>query len=441
MRRVFIILFIVVLAWAGIWYFYVRPHQKAGTTVPKIVSSFFPTPQSATSGTSTNIVNNPSAGTPTKTNPLRQLTSHPVAGYTIYSLVNTISIPAIPSTNVTTSTGTAPNSSKTVTVTPSTKNTQSPTPTVLIQSTTDHYVRYVSRESGYVYEIKNGGVATQISNIFIPNIYEAFFADGGNTAILRFLRDDGQTIATYSLPIPPANPDGTRTQVPGIYLSDNISSLSVSPDGKTLLRISSDVNGATISTSNTTGGDIKKLLRSTFSQWLGQMVGNTVYLQTKAASVANGFLYTVDPPENRLDRVIGDVPGLTTSVSPDGLYVLYSASTNTGFTTQIFNTKTDITSPINLAILPEKCAWLQNDNLICAGNLTVAPATYPDDWYAGTVHFFDQLYEIDPAAQTYSTLFDGSTASLDMTNLQVDEDQRIVYFIDKNTGFLYSYSY
>ncbi len=412
MRRIFIILLVIVLVWAGVWYFYVRPREQTNAPIPKVVTSFFP--KATTS--SSNILNiDNSTGTVTNnstTSALREITAHPIAGYTLFSLVNQVSVPS----------------------------TVSGKPTVDVKTTTDHYIRYVSRTNGYVYEIKNGSSATQITNVFIPNVYEAMFADANSTAILRFLRDDQKTIATYSIPVPALNPDGTRTQIPGIYLPDNITALAVSPDQSHIVRIINDKTGASVSTSSSIGGSVKTLTHSPFLEWLPQWTTNAVYLQTKAASVANGFLYTITSAA-RLQRVLGDIAGMTTSVSPSGTYVLYSQSTATGFNTELFNTKTNVTSSINLNILPEKCTWLQNEDLMCAGNTSVPSGTYPDDWYQGTMHFSDQLYEIDPSNNTYTTVYDGSDASFDMTNIQVDEGQRIVYFIDKNTGFLWSYAY
>lgn len=412
MRRIFFIILIVVLVWAGVWYFYVRPKQNAGVAVPSIVTSFFPKAATVNNTLLDQGDNLPDGTSVTKNNsPLKQVTSRPVAGYSVFALTTQASIPSAD---------------------PKIKPT--------IVSSTDHYLRYVSRTNGYVYEIKNGGVATQISNIFIPNIYEAFFADGNNTALLRFLRPDNATIATYSVPIPPLNPDGTRTQKPGIYLPDNISALTVSPDQKQVLRITTDKNGSIISTSTSTGASVKTVLHSPFREWLPQWTATTMYLQTKAASVASGFLYSIDPTA-RLRRIVGDVSGLTTSVSPSGTYIIYSQSTDNSFVTKIYNTKTNTTNSINITILPENCTWLQNEDLICAGNDSVPNGTYPDQWYAGTIHLSDQLYEITPSSNTYSVLYNGDLASFDMTNVQVDEGQSIVYFIDKKTGLLWKYSY
>lgn len=428
MRRFLIIILVILLVWAGIYIFYVKPRQNSTTTpVPTVLKPFFPSStgnNSLSDGTIPGVLGtNPTTqNTNTTNNQFKQLTDRAIAGYTTFDISSTVSVPA-----------TNPNPSSTKATAGAAKST--------IKTVVDHYIRYVSRQNGYVYEIKDGGAPLQITNVFLPNVYEAYFIDNNNTVIERFLRDDQKTIATYSIPIPPVNPDGTRTQLGGTYLPDNIFEIAISPDQKQLLRLTTDKTGAVLTSSTSIGTQIKTLLRSPFTEWIPSWIGNTVYMQTKAASVATGFLYSVDQPSARLRRIVGDITGLTASISPTGTYVLYSQSNTSNFNAFLLNTKTSATTPIDLAILPEKCVWLQNENIICAGNNVVPNAVYPDAWYAGTVHFSDQLYQINSATHLYTVLYNGQNQSFDITNLRIDENQRLVYFIDKTSGYLWSFGY
>lgn len=414
MRKVLIGLIVLILVIAGVYFFYIRPKMNSGEPVPNVISSFFPkvTSNGNAFGPDDTPVTPDGTAATAANNPLKQLTSRPVAGYTVFNIATKVSIP-------------------------STDPKGKPT----IQTNTDYYLRYVSRINGYVYEMKNGSAPLQISNILIPNIYEAVFADNNNTALLRFLRADEKTIATYSVPIPGLNDDGTRTQKPGIYLQDNIYSLAVSPDQTHIARITTDSTGSLVTSSTSTGTTIKTLFRSPFQSWLPQWNTTSVYLQTKAASTADGYLYSIDQASSRLKRILGNIKGFTASVSPSGTYVIYSETVGNTFRTRIFNTKTNAISPLSIDVLPEKCTWLKNEDLVCAGNSTVQDAVYPDAWYAGIMHFSDQLYRISPTTNSYSVLYDGSDASFDMTNIQVDEGQGYAYFIDKNTGILWQYKY
>jgi hypothetical protein len=417
MRKLLFIILVSALAGGGIWYFFVRD-AAPGAGEPTGVGNFFPTNNTGmipdtiapndvgASGSAGVIASN-------DVPKLAQLTSGPVAGYTVFSTTRPVT-------------------------TTSTDPKQKPVTTTV----TDRFLRYVSRANGYVYEVKNTDAPLQITNISIPNIYEATFADSNKSVILRFLRADNRTIASYSVPIPPENTDGTRTQAAGSYLPDNMLSVAVSPDRKTIARLFNTQGNGVIQTSTPTNTGVKELLRSPFREWLlSWPTKGAVYAQTKASANVPGYLYSINTTNPRLTRVLGDIRGLTTSVSPSGSFVLYSESAGNSFSASLYNTKTGTTTPLNLSILPEKCVWTAAENLICAGNESVSPARYPDSWYAGVVHFTDKIYAITVATNTYETLYDGTTRPLDITHPTLDESQTLLYFIDKNDGTLWRYDY
>lgn len=430
MRKILLIVLLVVIAAAGGWYWYARSHQTA-PGVPAITdfSAFFPVGETGDptlldgllQGTPPDPTNTPT----TTPSPFRQLSPHPVAGFVSYMkpLVTTVVDPIKPQPKAG-----QPRADKAKPVTTTTQV---------------HTIRYISRATGYVYEIADGDVPLQISNVYIPNIYEALFGEGMNTALLRFLRPDQRTIATYSVPIPPPNTDGTRTQREGTYFPDTILQSVLSPDNKQVAYLTTGTSGATITLSSLTNTKKTALITTPFREWLLSWPSTkSLYVQTKPSAQVPGFLYRIDTGEKKLRRVLGDINGLTTSVSPSGTYVLYSQHSDGGFVTRLLNTKTGTTRSLTLAILPEKCTWLANEDLICAGNTSVAErAEYPDAWYQGSVAFSDQLYRIATASLVYETLYDNSAKSFDMTNLQVNETSRIVYFIDKSTGLLWQMSY
>ncbi len=419
MRKIFfIILGLLVVASVG-WYIYAKRHQtEDGIPAVTDFGAFFPIGANTTPnipGTLPTGAETVAENTTPIASPFKQLSPDAVAGFSAYTATVTTTIPADPSI-------------------PKSKPTT--------QITTKHLLRYVARSNGYVYEIEDSSMPLQISNVYIPNIYEASFGDKFATALLRFLRADQRTIATYSVPVPPPNPDNTRTQKEGLYFSDNISALAPSPDGAQVARITNETNGALLSVTNTVNTKKIDILRTPFREWiLSWPTAKSIYLQTKASAQVPGFLYRVDTTEKKLRRVLGNINGLTASVSPSGTYIIYSQNSGNSFVTKLLNTKTNTTRNLSLTILPEKCTWLKSEDLICAGNTSVPEAAYPDAWYQGTVTFSDQLYRIYTSAALYDTLYDNSGTSYDMTNLSVDETLGVAYFIDKQTGILWQYSY
>ncbi len=421
MRKILLIVLVVILVAAGGWYFYAKSKQNT-EGYPKVTDfgAFFPVGDNEDSSIPGSVFPTEGEGgdTTTPINTLSAFTQrspHAVAGFTSYTVTVTTTVPADPAI-------------------PKSKPTT--------QVVTKNMLRYVSRSNGYVYEITDNSIPLQVSNISIPNIYEAVFADKYATALLRFLRDDQRAIATYSVPIPPANPDGTRTQKPGLYFPDRIAQVAVSPDSTQIARLTTDANGTLLSVTSSTNTKKVDYLRTPFREWILSWPSvKSLYMQTKASASVPGYLYRIDTTEKKLRRVLGEINGLTTNVSPSGTYILYSQNSGTSFVTKLLNTKTNTTQNLSLVILPEKCEWLANEDLICAGNTFVPEAQYPDAWYQGTVALTDQLYRIYTGSAIYDTLYDNSERSFDMTQLSVNEGAREVYFIDKPTGVLWSMKY
>lgn len=411
MRKILIFILIFILISGGIWYFFFKKTPTVPDTGP-IQTSFFPNDEEVDFQNTDGALNSTTQKDLPKISPFKQLSANPIAGYSAFLKTITTSIPS-----------TTPKGKPATTI------------------STDHVVRYVSRANGYVYELQKDDSPLQISNIYIPNIYEALFSDNSMSVLLRFLRPDGRTIATYTVPVPEKNPDGTRTQKEGIYLPDGIKSIALSSDTKQIARIVGDQTQTTLTTSTTLGTAKKEWISSPFREWLVSWpTKESLYVQTKAAASAEGFLYRVTN-DRKLSRILGNIKGLTTSISPDGQYVLYSQSTSAGYVAKILDTKTAGIQSVNLAILPEKCAWLANSDLICAGNNEVPKASYPDAWYAGIVSLKDKFYRISTKTNTFTILYEGDHGYFDATNIQLDESQNLLYFIDKTTGFLWRFLY
>lgn len=416
MRRVILIILLVILVVGAVFYIRAKKQMAATGVAPSgVFKSFFPLNTTPGTGANTTVPattdSSASSTTPAAPSRFTQISARAIAGFNAYTDTYTISVPA---------------------TTPKGKPTT--------KTMSDNVIRYISRTNGFVYEKRNADLPVQISNIYIPNVYEGAFMDNNQSAVLRFLRDDNQTIATYIVPIPPKNTDNTRTQKDGHFLNDGITAFGISPDSTEFLRIYTLNGNGEVLTSDSADKNKKEVVNSPFSEWLALWpTKTTVYLQTKAAASADGFLYKVDRTERRLRRVLGNIHGLTTLVSPSGTYILYSESMQNSLRTVLYNTITNKTTPLSLKILPEKCTWIQDDNLICAGNTTLASAQYPDSWYAGTTHFSDKLFRISTSTTTYETLYDGNERSFDMTNLEYNQPTSSVYFIDKDSGVLWQY--
>lgn len=417
MRKVIIIIILLAAVGFGIWWYVAV--RGTGKSIPQAVSEIsFPlvgSIASRTGGDSTGYgtdqantdADSTNTNTPAPKQKLEQLVPTAVAGFTVFNVQKSVAG----------ATETAPTTGG---------------------FSSNNYIRYVDRAGGYVYEIANGGVATQISNVYIPNIYEAFFGTQGSKAYLRFLRDDQKTIATFAVPIPEANLDGSRTQLPGFFLPDNISTFAVSPDTNLLAQLAPNGSGGTVLTvSDSSNKSRRDILNTPFRDWLISWTSQrSVSVQTKAAGTVPGYFYTILQSDVRLKKILSGVRGLTASISPNSNYVLYSESTVDGFFTKMYTVSTGTITTLAIQALPEKCIWTTNEDIVCATTQNPAAAVYPDSWYAGLTKFSDRIVRINPSLGVLTVLYDEGT-SFDATNLQLDEANNQLYFINKNDASLW----
>lgn len=407
MKKILIFILITLFVALGIWWFFVRPNTNIDN-VPEVFKPLFPrgdqvVPVDTTEGDDiiTGIISEENRGR------LTQITTVPIAGFTIYQEPKEVRVSGIDG-KITTST------------------------------INEEVLRYVHRRSGYVFERRNKEDAVQVSNIFLANIYEVVFGDSGKSVALRFLQEDAQTIGTYIVPIPDAKEDGTRDQKNGLFLPNNIEYMVEGPNMKNHARLITSGGNGIITTASFNNKNVTEVLRFPFSEWILQWpLENTLYLQTKASARIPGYLYTVNPRDKVLRRVLGNINGLTTNVSPTGSYIIYSQSTQERFSTFIYNTKTAQIFRLDPYILPEKCTWTTNEDLICAGSSNIVASAYPDSWYAGLTKFTDSFYRISVATGLIETVFEPILEDFDAVELHTDPQEEYVYFIDRTTGILW----
>ncbi len=293
-------------------------------------------------------------------------------------------------------------------------------------------VRYVGRDDGFVYEMDNTNIITQISNIKIPNIYEALFTEGGKSVLLRYLRENGETIATYYVPIPEPDKEGKRVQAQGTPLADNILSVTAFNGGKQIATLRDEGGQSIIRTSTPKGTGSQTFFSYPFKDWLLLSAEQTLFLQAKAHSTFQGMLIQLQRGSYR--KIASGISGLTASVSPSGNFVLMSQSEGGSFSAFIVNQKTGKRNNLSVPILPEKCAWIESDNLICAVPQTVPSGNYPESWYSGEILFEDKLVRV--VSTTGIIIEMNISFPYDATQLRYSTGTKLLYFIDKRSGFL-----
>lgn len=319
------------------------------------------------------------------------------------------------------------------------------------------YVRYVLRENGNIHEVDpSTGTDRQITNTTIPRVYEAFFGNNGNTVIMRYLKRvlNNDVIATYlgNLELP------TNTEAMGSirssteFLPDNISSVSISPDGTHLfylLPVTDGVSGTMVSLSAALFP--KEVFRNSFSEWLPQLFNDgTILLTTKPSAGIAGYSYIYNPIKKTLTRIVREKNGLTTFGDKIGDRILFGENiANAPFLGMY--TKKSISSEegienhevrIPLATLPEKCAWgTSPSTLYCGSFVGSTGARLPDEWYQGLISLSDTFWMVNTDTTEITFIADPESViqqHFDVMMPLVDKNEDHLIFINKKDGSLWS---
>ncbi len=325
------------------------------------------------------------------------------------------------------------------------------------------YVRYVQRETGYVYDVDpKTGKTTQLTNTTIPRIYEAYWGLGGNAVVLRYLKHDDinrkdiikTQIASLVLPndifASSSGAIGNLT-ISEPVLRDDISSVSVSPNGKLLFYIVPVADGVSGTIVNLSTRVATEVLRNSFGEWLPQILDNgNVILTSKASSDVYGYAYLYDTAKKTLSRLVREKNGLTTFSTPNGGRMLYSENLLGNTILGLYDAKgfaqdeggVTHTAPLQLATLPEKCAWSANGvRAFCGAFASTPRAKIPDEWYQGALTFTDTFWTMDTDIADLVFLADPKKETgrtFDVTLPMIDKSESHFYFIDKTDSTLWS---
>ena len=302
-------------------------------------------------------------------------------------------------------------------------------------------VRYIEKATGHIFEVELFSPnKNRISNTTIPLVYDAIWGNKNASLVTRYLRDDNQTVDTYSLIIKDVSTT-TEHSVSGIIFPNNISDVSVSNSSLFYLQQSSISSAGFVS--NFSGNSKKQIWNSPIKELLSQFVNDkTVALTTKPAQNIPGFLYFVDTGSGQVKKILGDTLGLSTLTSPDANQVLYIEQGN-GVVMFILDVKSKISKNITPATFPEKCVWSKKDKNVvyCA-----VPREYLDggsliSWYKGLIWFSDDIWKYDIKNNTSNiveNLSDGSGMTTDVIKPILSESEQYIIFMNKIDNTLWS---
>ncbi len=322
------------------------------------------------------------------------------------------------------------------------------------------FVRYIARENGFIYEVDPvTGTSRQLTNTTVPRIYEAYFGNNGNTVVIRYLFKDPLTkqdiIRTEigDLVLPTSSSTTELGTLEGLTdrLHDNISEVSISPNGKFLfflLPVDDGVSGTIVTLDSR---NAREVLRNSFGEWLPQMLDNgNVVLTTKPSWDVPGFSYLYNTSERSLSRLVREKNGLTTLGNSAGKRMLYNENVSGNTVLSMYDEKgfadedsqVTHTAPLQLSTLPEKCTWSGGGvRIFCAAFADTAQNHIPDDWYQGTVSLRDTFWTIDTDSSDLVYLADPQKEigqSFDVMSPFTGGNEKHLFFINKNDFTVWS---
>jgi hypothetical protein len=414
-----LIIILLVLAGFGYWYFLLHgPSSSSGAPAPTSATNGFNPINRTVSGSGTSNVNAAPGNTVGTSSPrqttivpapvLRLLSSTPVGGF-----------------------GASDTASTTI-------------------------VRWVDRGRGNVYQADGLSLnISTLSNTLLPRIYESSWNAAASSFIGTLLADSSSdplyvyaALSTQSTSTVSAT-DTTGTLTPftlkGKDLPQNIIAYAVSPKKDKLFMLMDEGGTAVGYVSTFDGKSTTKIFDTPLTQVsVDWPEDNTIAITTKGQSAEGGFLYFVNPRTGVWKKILGPIPGLSAKVSHDAKYVLVSVTGNSSdILTSIYDVSKVSGQDAVVRTLADKCAWgnFYKDLVYCGVPSQPAAATYPDDWYQGTVSFIDKIWQINAVTgevHLVSSIVDQSDRVIDAFDLGLDAKDDYLFFMNKNDLSLWS---
>ncbi len=313
-------------------------------------------------------------------------------------------------------------------------------------------IRWIDRGRGNVYEASyDSATVTTLSNTVVPRVYESSW-NRNLTAFISSIFSDGDTTwsGVYSQLTPRATSTTDASQftpfaLRGKKLPATLIGYAVSPKKDKLVMLTNE-NGTGIGyVSNLDGTAVTKIFSTPLTQInIAWPSDNIIAITTKGSANYSGFLYFVNPKTGVWSKILGPILGLSTSVSHDGKYVLWSgAGNNSDIVTGLYSVAKNTNTDAGIATLADKCAWGNSFTTVvyCAVPSTLASGMYPDDWYRGIVSMVDKIWQVDAtsgAVRLVSSLIDHADRVIDGYKLGLDAKDAYLFFMNKNDLSLWS---
>lgn len=313
---------------------------------------------------------------------------------------------------------------------------------VFASTTKESVVRYMDRATGHIMDFKMPSFETvRLTNTTIPKIYETVWSPSGKSFVLRYLKDDMETVANYYGKIRSSATSGSAyiasasmRNIDGLFLPDNAESPVFSPSDTKLAYVNDNGSVGQVVVYDTVSGKRNVLYESPLRQIsISWPETGTIIAHTKPSAFATGAVFAINSSSGSAKMLRSDL-GISPLLDNKLAKMLYSTGSRLGMSLFV-GPKEGPFKAVSVQTLADKCAWLKKkDTAYCAVPDNFPLSAMPDAWYHGTESFSDSIFKINPSDESAQKAFDLSDSGeeIDATDLQVSPDDKYLVFRNKN---------
>ena len=291
---------------------------------------------------------------------------------------------------------------------------------------------FISKSKGNLYQITSDG-NKRLTNTTILGIKEAIVGKVKNNKylILRNI-ENNQVINSFGLiPIPTSTNMYGENEINLQTIDSSAYDFSPNPTQDAIFYLTIQ-GGLAVGYTNTFDFKSPKIVLDTpFSEWVTSWPEkDTIAMQTKPSANVPGYLYFFSLKNSTNKKILGNVNGLTTLISPGAKKILYSKTSAGRLELYLYDVAKDTAEKLGISTLPEKCAWINQDYAYCAVPRTISIGAYPDIWYQGQIGFTDDLWLINTKDRSARMVMP-IKGDYDLINLTTTTNGNTVYAINK----------
>ena len=298
-------------------------------------------------------------------------------------------------------------------------------------------IRYAEAGTGNIYEINlESGEEVRLSNVTVPNAESAAFSPNGTYIAVRSGYSTQSKVILLTLTT-------GSTSADSVLLDPQIVDYTFSNENELLYTVLT--SDGTAGSAYTPATSATRVLFTIPFQAVTMVWSHNPaiphYAYPKTATDLYGYLYAIKGGS----IVRQPINGLGLTAKANAEYILKTVQTGNGSPiTSAYTIATGKTSPIPAIFEPSKCTFAPNNSTIlyCGYEMGSFSADYPNDWYQGDVSFADNLWKIDLKNHSANQMVvpeQVAGRAVDITNLGIGNDGKMLYFINKNDNTLWLY--